>query len=306
MSDVITERGDPRDRIANQLPPTAPERAAEYHQDRGDTPSLSSTIARLLVSKTPAHARAAHPRLDPGAPDKTSDAMDMGTAVHQLLLRDDRVDVLDFKDFRTNDAKAARDASRAHGRIPLLRHKWEEATEIAARVREQIVALELDPVPFTEGTAEHVIRWHENGVQCRAMLDWLRDDLEVVDDLKTTSDASQRGFQRKVWSLRYDIQAAFYLRAVAAWLGEMSHPIRPRFRWVAVETEYPYLVTVHEPSRLALANADARVDEAIEKWKWCLDNDLWPGYAGLVHEVGPLPWERDAWAEVDFGDEAPF
>jgi hypothetical protein len=275
---------------------TAPERAAVYHASAG----FSSTLARALILRTPAHAKAIA-----DGHGRETDAMDMGTAVHQLLLRDDRVDVLDFDTFRTNDAKAARDLSRSQGRIPLLRHKWDEANHIAGAVREQLHALELDPVPFTEGTAEHVIRWNEAGVDCRAMLDWLRDDLQTIDDLKTTSDASPRGFQRKVWSLRYDIQAAFYLRAVAGWLGEMSHPIKPRFRWVAVETEYPYLVTVHEPDKAALENADARVDEALRAWAVCVANNRWVGYPVNVNQVGPVPWERDSWADVDM-DEVPF
>lgn len=272
---------------------TAPERAAEYHASGG----FSSTLARALILRTPAHAKAIA-----DGHGRDSDAMDMGTAVHQLLLRDDRVDVLDFDSFRTNDAKAARDESRAAGRIPMLTHKWEEAVQIAGRVREQIAALNLDPVPFTEGTAEHVIRWEEHGVECRAMLDWFRDDLSLIDDLKTTSDASPRGFRRKVWSLRYDIQAAFYRRAVLAY-----YDTQPRFRWVAVETEYPYLVTVHEPDRQALANADERVVHAVETWQHCLETDTWPGYDDLVNEVGPVPWERDAWADldVDYG-EVPF
>jgi len=276
---------------------TAPERAADYHKTTG----FSSTLARALVTRTPAHARAIA-----DGHFRESDAMDMGTAVHQLLLRDDRVDVLDFDSFRTNEAKAARELSRLNRRIPLLRHKWKEAKDIAAAVREQIVALNLDPVPFTEGSAEYVIRWEENDLSCKAMLDWLRDDLETVDDLKTTSDASPRGFQRKVWSLRYDIQAAFYLRAVAAWLGEMSHPIKPRFRWVAVETEYPYLVTVHELDKAALDNADALVEQAMTDWRECVAANHWPGYPADVNTVGPVPWERDSWAGVDVDESVPF
>lgn len=281
---------------------TALERAAEYHEDRGAVPSLSSTIARLLVSRTPAHAKAAHPRLSPDAPRKESAAMDMGTAVHQLLLRDDRVDVLDFKDYKTDAAKEAKAESRANGRVPMLTHQWEQAQEIAVAVRERIVALDLDPVPFTDGTAEHVIRWDENGVACRAMLDWLRDDRLVVDDLKTTSDASPRGFQRKVWNLRYDVQAAMYVRAVTAEYG-----VVPRFRWIAVETEYPYLVTVHEPDRQAMVNAHDKVVQAVEMWQHCLETGEWRGYPAEVCEVGPVPWERDAWADLDVDPgEVPF
>ena len=158
-----------------------------------------------------------------------------------------------------------------------------------------------DPVPFTEGTAEHVIRWEENGVRCKAMLDWLRDDFATIDDLKTTSDASPRGFQRKVWNLRYDIQAAFYRRGVLFKTGAL-----PRFRWVAVETEYPYLVTVNEPDKAALDNADALVEQAITEWGDCVAANHWPGYPADVNQVGPVPWERDSWAGVDVDESVPF
>ncbi len=281
---------------------TAPERAADYHADRGGLPTLSSTIARLLIRRTPAHAKAAHPRLTPDAPRKDdTDAMALGTSVHQLLLRDDRVDVLAFKDYRTNAAQAARDESYAAGRVPMLTHKWEQAQEIAGSVRDQIPTMNLDPVPFTEGTAEHVIRWtEEDGTECRAMLDWLRDDRTMIDDLKTSNDASPRLFAKKVHSLRYDIQAAFYTLGV-----ERAYGVVPRFRWVAVETEYPYLVTVHELDEAAYENAVLRVEQAIDTWAQCLREDRWPAYPADVQQVGVVPWERDAWSEVDVGG-VPF
>jgi hypothetical protein len=108
-----------------------------------------------------------------------------------------------------------------------------------------------------------------------------------------------------VWSLRYDNHAAFYLRALRAWVGDTLYPFNPRFRWVAVETEYPYLVTVHEPDKLALENADARVDEALEAWRSCLAADSWPGYPADINTVGPVPWEHDKWSDVDL-EEIPF
>src|SRR4029079_10630212 len=146
---------------------TAPERAAEYHASAG----FSSTLARALIARTPAHAKA----LADGY-GRESDAMSMGTAVHQLLLRDDRVDVLPYDSFRTNAAKADRDASRWAGRGPLLTHQWDEATEIANRVREQMGLLNVEPTPFTHGEPEHVIRFQMGGADCRAMLDWLSND----------------------------------------------------------------------------------------------------------------------------------
>src|SRR5688572_4511810 len=187
---------------------TAPERAHDYHANH--ELRLSSSIARPLIMRTPAHAKAI---LD-GHAKFESDAMTTGTAVHQLLLRDDRVDVLEYDSYRTKDAQAERDQSRAQGRVPILRPKFDEAREIAQHVNGQILASNVKPTPFTNGSAEVVLRWTENGADCRALLDWLRDDLLYIDDLKTTTDASPAKFRRHVFNMGYDIQAAFYTRAV--------------------------------------------------------------------------------------------
>ena len=51
---------------------TALERAADYHQDPGDTPTLNSTTARTMLLRTPAHAYAEHPRLGGERKDATA------------------------------------------------------------------------------------------------------------------------------------------------------------------------------------------------------------------------------------------
>ena len=274
---------------------TAPERAAEYHPD--PEPRLSSTIARQLILRTPAHAKAA---LDGrGAPE--SDAMTTGTAVHQVLLRDDRIDVLPFDSYRTKDAQAARDGARAAGRVPILAHKWDEARLIAEHVNGQILGYE--PTPFTKGRAEVVMRWVENGTMCRALLDWVRDDHSFIDDLKTTNDASPAKFRRHVFNMGYDIQAAFYCRAVESGLG-----VLPTFRWVVVETKPPYPVAVYQLSERAMASAQVKVDTAIQLWNECMKSGEWPAYPAHVHEVDIPGWasdEADMYADVDL-EEVPF
>jgi hypothetical protein len=284
---------------------SATERAADYHADLGERPTLSSSIANLLVARTPAHARAAHPKLAAQPVRRESEAMDMGTAVHQLLLRDDRVDVLEFPDYRTKAAKEARDASRVAGRVPLLAAKWEEAQAIAEQVREQILTLRTEPTPFTEGQAEHVIRYHDNGADCRAMLDWLRDDREFIDDLKTTGlSADPPRWSRHLFNLGYDIRAAFYTRAV-----EIEYGVTPRFRWVVVETSPPYPVTAVELSGRAMESARIRVDRAIELWNQCLESDVWPAYSRDVYVADLPPWMDDrsyGWSEVDVDETVPF
>lgn len=280
---------------------SATERAAEYHQDRGPDTTLSSSIACKLVLETPAHAWAAHPKLNPDYRPVTTDAFDIGTAVHQLLLRDDRVDVANYRDFRSNEAKEWRDSVRAEGRVPMLNHRWLEAQEIAERVREQIDGLNVDPTPFTQGQAEHVIRFTANGANCRAMLDWLRDDHEFVDDLKTTVDASPRKAERHIFNYGYDIRAAFYVRAV-----ECEYGVTPGFRWVFVEKSPPYPVSILTLSPEAMDAAHAKVEAAISIWNECLEKDEWPAYSRDMWVADLPPWMKDQWAEIDVDEEVPF
>lgn len=272
-----------------------------YHSDQlGATPTLNASVAAALLLETPAHAKQKHPRLADTEIVHHSDALDEGTAIHQMLLGDDRCDILDFDAFRSNDAKAARDESRAAGRVPMLRHKWDALLELGASLKEQVASFPVDPPLFVEGRAEQTIIWGEGGVACRSRLDWLRTDLRCIDDLKKARSAQPRQFHRSMWSYGYDIKAAFYIRAVrAAFSGEPSWRGDPVFRWVAIEPTPPYAMTVHVLSPSALRAAHDKVDLALELWAECLRTDEWPAYPQTVQTV-----ELPAWMQEPEWDDA--
>lgn len=277
----------------------------DYHADPCPQPSLNSTTARLLLSKTPAHAKAQHPRLsDVPVVPRTSDAMDMGTAVHQLLLKDDRIEVADFKDYRSKEAQLWRDTMRVGGRIPMLTHQWDRALSVADAVRDAMRGLDK-PTPFTAGTPEATLTWQENDAWLRARLDWLRDDLTVIDDLKVTSrTADPRVWEKQLWSMGYDVQAALYVRAV-----EHVHGATPRFRWVVAETTPPYACSVVELSEQAMFAAQMKVETALSVWRQCLARNDWPAYDTSVYVADVPGWQRpreDAWGEVDVDESVPF
>jgi hypothetical protein len=257
-----------------------------YHSDPCDVPSLNATVAKSLVLETPAHARQKHPRLGGYVP-KHSDAMDEGTALHQMLLGDDRVDILDHDSFRGGEAKTARDESRAAGRVPMLRHKWDEIMVLGDALKQQVAAFPIDPPLFVDGMAEQTIVWDENGVACRARLDWLRSDFRCIDDLKKSRSAQPRRWQRAMWPLGYDIQAAFYIRACKAAFG-----VSPVFRWVAIEADPPYAMSVHVLSPDAMKAAHDKVDLALDIWGRCLESGVWPAYPQTVQVVELPVWMR--------------
>jgi hypothetical protein len=270
---------------------------ADYHADLGDTPTLNATVAKSLILETPAHAKQKHPRLMDGEyVPKHSDAMDEGTALHQMLLGDDRVDILDFDAFRSNDAKQARDESRAAGRVPMLRSKWDSITALGDSLKAQVAGFPIDPPLFTSGMAEQTIMSTEGDVGLRSRLDWLTSNYRYIDDLKKARSAQPRQFHRSMFALGYDIQAAFYIRAVKAAFG-----VTPVFRWVAIEPEPPYAMSVHVLSPDALRSAHEKVDLAISIWRECLNSGVWPAYPAVVSTV-----ELPAWMQAGSWDEADF
>lgn len=278
--------------------------ADQYHADDigADQPTLSSSIAKLLVEASPAHARAAHPKLSPNLERADDDKFAMGTCIHALLLQGETVfDRLAFDSWRTDAAKAAKAEAWAHGRIPLLIKDADRVDEMIEAVRAQIAQLDVDPLPFTDGLPEQTLVWEEDGVLCRARLDWLRADYTVCDDLKTTSryanpEAWQRG---PLYDHGADLQAAMYLRGVYAVTGQRS-----LWRWVVVETQPPYALSVIAPTAAVLALGDAKVEMALAKWRRCLETGEWPAYPRTVVEAELPAWIESRWLEREAREEA--
>jgi hypothetical protein len=151
---------------------------------------------------------------------------------HSLIFEGiEKVSVVDAPNWRTKAAKEARDEARAAGLIPLLPGQWTEVQAMVQAVREQLAEHEADPPLFTDGKPEQTLVWEEDGVLCRARLDWLRDDVRAIDDLKTTSrSAHPAAYSHALFGVGGDVQAAFYLRGVRA-LDALSRLVEPMFRW---------------------------------------------------------------------------
>lgn len=270
--------------------------ADEYHADLiGDVPTLNASTACTLIEKSPAHARVQHPRLNPSYVAEQKKAWDLGTCVHSLLLEgtDAAYVVEGFDDWRTKDAKAEAAAARERGLIPMLRKEWEQAAAMVDAAREQIEAHQAYPPLLADGRPEVTLAWGEDGVACRARLDWLTDDNAVVDDVKTSSKSARpEDFDRQLYAHGYDLKAAFYLRAVKAITG-----VDATFRWIVVETTPPYQMSVSTPGPSVLALGNDKVDRALAMWKRCLETDSWPGYDPRVATLEVPGYIEAQWAE---------
>lgn len=276
--------------------------ASAYHRDDlgHDAPTLSASIAAILLRQSPLHAHAAHPKLG-GYPHEESETFDLGTAAHSLILEgsEDRYAVVEANDWRTKAAQTARDEARANGKVPLLLRQVENVRLMARMVRSNLAQFAESPAPLTDGKPERTLIWDDGGVWCKARLDWLHDDWMTIDDLKTGAGSSHPdAWKRRVYERGSDIQAAFYLRGLVAVGQDTFGPgHEPSFRWIVAENSYPFATSVVSLSPEGLAHASDQVEQAIQLWRKCLAADSWPGYPTRTCYVDPPAWSLSQWME---------
>lgn len=269
---------------------------ADYHEDPAPAPSLSSTLARLILAKSPLHAWTAHPRLNPQWEPVQKATFDIGRAAHRAVLGRGADYVAYPPELlasngaaSTKEAKAWAEEMRAEGLTVLKANDVDLIGNMADAVRRQLAAMgiNLDPI-----RSEMVALAEIDGVWCRAMIDNAPADPRLpLYDLKTTTDASPEALAKTVASYGYDVQAAHYLAVWKAATGEDR-----KFRIVFVEKEAPYGVSVAELYRKPgdeadwFDHADALARDARRIWGECLTSGHWPCYPARVAVIGAPGW----------------
>jgi hypothetical protein len=230
--------------------------------------------------------------------------------VHSLLLEGtDNVYVVEgYDDWKKPAAREEATEARRRGQTPMLRKEWDQASSIVDAARDELACWDIEPGLLADGKPEQTITWTDPvfEVACRCRPDWLRDDLTVIEDVKTSSRGADPAFfaRKTVPDFGYDLRAAMYLRGLKAATG-----VAAVWRWIVVETVPPYVVSVVTPSELMLAVGNAKLDRALEMWRDCLATGLWPAYGRDVHVAEPARWElrwldnseefeEEAWARM--------
>ncbi|CAH2603817.1 conserved protein of unknown function [Rhodovastum atsumiense] len=168
-------------------------RAADYHSDPAPEPSLSHSIAKMLIpgrrpTRSPRHAWHAHPRLNPKwEPSKPTQAKDEGAIVHSLILGTG-VPVMEVAadNWNKKQDQVRRAQARAAGQIPILSWRLAELHDCADAVVEQMMEIEsctdfFDPDCQSEAT----LLWQIGPLWARAMVDRMAPT-GIWYDLKST------------------------------------------------------------------------------------------------------------------------
>lgn len=246
-----------------------------------------SGLRELL--KSPLHYRQYLDR-----PREETKALRVGSATHALALQGAEAYAAGFAiapdvDKRTKDGREAwaAFASENAGKTILTAEEGETVRAVALAARDAMVALGIVGI-----FAEHMLTADYNGVPLKAAIDLVardRDGNLVLVDLKTTEDASPRGFLNSVRSYRYNLQAHVY-RTVYALAGAMEGPIPPRFLFLAVEKES--LATAwYEIGPGLAAYAVEDFERGVKLYDECRALDSWPGYSQdpQVLDIGSTP-----------------
>ena len=264
----------------------------EYLADPCPVASLSRSVIKDLVSKTPRHAYWNHPKLNKEyKPEESEKKFDIGTAAHSVFLQGDNIAVcLNFDDWKTKKARGARDDARSNGLIPLLSEQYNNVLAMAEAGRKALKNSEL-AIDIKDGDSEVTYVWKEGETYCRIRPDWISKDRTIVLDYKTTAQlADPEQFSKSVVNYGYDIQDAFYRRGVGAIEG-----IKPDFYFFVQEVDPPYLCSLIDIDLQFQDMGNQKVKRGLHLWKECMQSGKWPGYSEGIYTIEPPAYSLAAW-----------
>ena len=243
-----------------------------------------------LIARSPLHYWARYLDPDRVAPEP-SPQMRLGTALHTHVLElsrwDEEIAVAPAMDRRTKAGKeswAAFEADAA-GKTVITADDAAQVQAMARSVFRHPAAAMLLGLP---GKAETTHMWTDaaTGLECKCRPDWLTDDGSIVVDLKTTKDASPRGFKQSIANFSYQKQAAWYLHGLEQATGR-----RPdQFIFICVESTAPFACAVYAADAEMIERGHDQAMRDLAKLAVCKAADHWPSYSDQIETLSLPGW----------------
>lgn len=272
--------------------------AERYHSDPVIEPSLSSSLAKLLLTRSPKHAWTEHPRLNPNYKPIHKAAFDLGSGAHAMLLEGaDRMEVVYADNWTTKAAKELRDNARARGRHPVLARVYENILKMNEQALRTIANCEdFGGITLADGKTEQTLIWKKGTAWFRCRPDFMTNSRRVFFDYKTTdASASPTDWVRTMVGLGGEIQGGFYL-----WGNEETGGPREAKFIFLVQEIYPPFACVPiglSPSFVELGRNKVAV--ASEYWTRSMETKEFPSYPPRIAWVDPPPWHEARWYEKE-------
>ena len=267
---------------------------------QGIFPHLSYEAYDAIPARRPSEVKKArrslrHLRHELDQP-KDTDAIRVGQASHTLSFEAEQfgetyhvAEGVVRWDKRTAARKEEHEA--AAGRTMLKPAEHEKALGIAQSVRNHPIAGQI--VTGSPRLAEFTaVWWHDGaGCWCKARVDLLASTAfgTFVVDLKTTADAREEAFRRRIVDNGHHIQAGMVLEGL-----QIIQPLEtPRqWLWIVVEQAPPHELMIYRASPAMLAQGAAEAAEALPLVQRAFDTGEWGGYPTDIYSIDLPKWEQ--------------
>jgi hypothetical protein len=249
--------------------------------------AVSSGMLNCLLTQSPLHAWFDSP-FNPQRAREDSSVMDLGSYAHACLLEGDcqNLVVIEADDWRTKDARTARDTARASGKLPILKHKVAEVQRMVNAALEYVAHSEIAGV-FDTGAAEETILFEQIDVPCKARPDWLTADRSICLSYKTTAGSANPDAWIRAQLPQYDLAAAFYESAVLS----IEPDVDVQVVHLVQEQCEPYSCSLVALAPAFHELACRKLDMALKAWRDCARRNRWPAYPARIAWAEPKPWQ---------------
>jgi len=236
---------------------------AEYHANKTH---ISASGLKMIAKKSVYHYLNQEPF--------SSTAMNLGSAIHTTLLEPQNFDKEFFRmpkiDLRTKDGKEQKkELQKIAGDRILLK---DSELEILDGIKSNFEKDDLAKF-YCQGEIESSYFGEINGVKVRVRPDVYNGLLKFISDVKSCQDNSPQAFKKDCYKYGYPLQAVCYSTLMG---------IDPKqFRFIAVETKYPFSCQVYALSDEMIEYGKKQLEKALADWKFYLTTkkaDLYQGY----------------------------
>jgi len=265
---------------------------ATYHADPCPEPSLSASIAKTVIGKSPLHAWVSHAKNPKAEPFTPTNVMNIGKAVHAAVFGGARLCVIEADSFRAKAAKEEREQAYNSGAIPILEKDLAPIEAMADICRKRFEGLYGGPYH-----AERVAIWRcpRTGGWRKAMLDSSAMAAPIIVDLKTTQAAiDPESCNKRIFSDGLHIQAAAYEEAMEQLNPEWEGRVRFLFQWQ--EQNAPYAMSQPiEMGEAAMTIGREQWRAAGAVWDAAVKSNNFPGFDVKPTEASPPLWVMSQW-----------
>lgn len=237
---------------------------AEYHADDAlgstDLKTLSKSTEEFYYRKNCRESFSATPSLI------------LGSAIHSLIL--DGFEEF-FKKFKIRKKPRGK-TFMGSGETILNKEDWKKLSIWYRKLKNHPASKEILDKDNIKTEVSYF--WEVDGVRFKCRFDMLINN-KIIIDLKTVENTYKDNFDRfmniTVAKYKYHLQAQHYLNGLKHYREELGLEKPPIFVFLLIEKSLPFRVGRKILGQDILDNANAEINNAIQRYKEAKDKDYW-------------------------------